>query len=205
MDQVCTKERLAEQVLRILNGGDINYEENLDNRDIQLYIEQAVAILVKRGFLQSKGGEVGEINGSLVLTFPNIVVKEDFMGFFAEIPSCTVGLMEGRGIHEVGDNGGAYIPTMNGWAALSEGLDGVNLEGRIGFYQDNKILRFFNTNNFKDHVVYMKLVAAFDAIDEDVQINIPLDMQAEIINLTIELFAKTPQVDKVSDNVDDEI
>jgi len=199
----CTIERLAEQALRIINGGDINYEEDLDERDLQMYIIQAIGALVKRGFLQSKGTEVGEVDGNLILTFDDIVVKQDAKGFFATLPSCTVGLMEGRGIHEVGDENGAFIPTMNGFTSLYEGLDAVKLEGRIGYFPENGTVRFFNESNFKDHTVFMKLTAAYDAIEPDAEISIPLDMQQEIVGLAVQLFGQLPNTDEVPDNVDE--
>ena len=202
---VCTKERLAEQALRIINGGDINYEEDLDLRDLQVYITQAVAAVVRRGFLEGKNDIVGEVNGNLVLTFPNVEVKKDAMGYYADLPSCTVGLMEGRGIHEVGDEGGAFIPTMNGWANNFTSLDAIQLQGQVGYFPENKTVRFFNVENFDNHQVYLKLLAAFDAIDEETEIAIPLELQLEIVTQTVELFSQTPQEDKVSDNVDDEI
>ena len=200
--EFCTIERLAEQSLRIINGGDINYEEDLDERDLQMYVIQAIGALTKRGFLQSKGTEVGEIDGNLILTFNNIAVQQDSRGFFAIIPSCTVGLMEGRGIHEVGDDENAFILTMNGFTTLYQGLDSFNLEGRIGYFAENGTVRFFNESNFKNHTIYMKLTAAYDAIEPDAEISIPLDMQQEIVGLTIQLFSQVPKSDKVPDNED---
>lgn len=202
---ICTKEKLAEQVLRLINGGDINYEENLDSREIQLYITQAVGQLVKTGFLQSKGMETGEIDGSLIVTFPNKVVSKDTFGYYVQLPSATVSLMEGRGVHEVGDNGGAFIPTMNGFYSAFKELDSRNLQGETGYYIENGKVRFFNVQDFDDHVVYLKLVAAFDGIDEDEEMYLPLDMQEVIVKTAAALFSQGPQVDKVSDNVDDEV
>ncbi len=205
MEEICTLEKLAEQALRIINGGDVNYEEDLDSRDIQLYITQALGALVRRGFFETKNDLIGEVNGNLVLTFPNVAVQKDSAGFFAKLPSCTVGLMEGRGIHEVGDSGGTYIPSMNGWANSFTSLDSLRLQGQVGYYPENNTVRFFNVKDFDGHRVYLKLVAAYDAIQEDQEIAIPMDMQLEIVSQTVQLFSQTPSEDKVSDNVDDEI
>jgi hypothetical protein len=201
----CTKEKLAEQVLRIINGGDINQEESLDSRDIQLYLSQAVALVVNRRFLEGKGMETGEVDGNMVLTFPDIEVEKDSMGYYAILPSCTVGLMEGRGIHEVGDKGGVFIPAPNGFSRNFECLDSITLQGSVGYFPEDGKVRFFNVENFDDHVVYMKLTAAFDGIEEDRVISIPLDIQNEIVSTAVSVFSQTPQVDKVTDNIDDEV
>ena len=200
---VCTKESLADQALRIINGGDINYEEDLDIRDIQVYITQAIGFAVKRGFFETKNDEVGEVIDNMIMTFPNIVVEKDGMGYYAQLPSCTVGLIEGRGIHEVGDEGGPFIPTKNGWSRSFPSIDSIQLEGNVGYFSENKTVRFFNVKNFDDHKVYLKLVAAYDAIEEDREISIPLDVQHEVIATAVQLFSNTSPEDKVADNVDD--
>ena len=197
---------LAEQVKRIL--GRRTDDSDIDEREVCLNIKQTIAYLVRQRFFLSKQDDIAEIPDSLVKTFPGIdVVKDEEMGdFFSVLPSSVMDLPYGSGIRLVAPSGnasGAFVPVSNTHGSLYSGLESSGLEGRVGYYQDGKKIRYENMpQGEKPEKVMIRLVAPVEGISDDEDIDIPADMQMEVVTAVLEIYGVYRQQDEINDQVD---
>jgi hypothetical protein len=203
---MATKRSLAEQILLTLNKRSAS--RNVDIREIILSVEQALANVIRVRYFEGKAEETGEINGALVNTFRDIPVLEDseLCAYYSEIPARTIDLPHGIDIRLVAamkDTRRGYVEVPNGFEGLFAGLESYSLAGRIGFYRDGNRLYYVNMNYDKaPKSVVIKMVAGISSLGEDEQLNIPSDMEAQVIQYVVQLYGAMPQEDIVNDNVD---
>tara|TARA_R100000458_G_C8234375_1_gene215139 strand:+ start:882 stop:1157 length:276 start_codon:yes stop_codon:yes gene_type:complete len=72
-----TKYQLAEQVLRILNSGDISHDNEIDIREILLAIDQERDRLIRMRLKESLMQGEKTIPGDIVTAFDSIKIKKD--------------------------------------------------------------------------------------------------------------------------------
>lgn len=197
---------LAEQAKRIL--GRRTDDSDIDDREICLLVKQSMAYFVRQRYFTSKNDDIAEIPDILVKTFTNVDVEEDKdMGdFFSKLPSSVMDLPHGMGIKLVAPQGkakGAYIPVANTFGSMYCDLESSCLEGRIGFYQDGKKIRYENMSADKSPgKVMIRLVAPIDTISDDDEIDVPSDMQIEILDNVLERYGIYRQQDESNDQID---
>ena len=97
-----TKKMLAEQVLRIIQGGSIRDDAEIDIREIMLSVEQERDRLIKQELFQSM--QMGEynINGSFISSYKVPVKEEEDTGlFYSEVPVTPISLPNDMGLFQV--------------------------------------------------------------------------------------------------------
>lgn len=200
-----TKYRIAEQILLELNKR--SYDSAITMQQVMLKVNQSLAYLVRMRYFASKQSDTEELDGSLIFTFKDVSVTKDADRdeYYTELPATTMSLPNGIGIRSVIPKGSKreYRPVTNGFSGLYEGMISSKLEGSVGYYQENEKLFFVNmdsTNN--PEYVLMKIVLPLDGIDEDASLNIPMDMQEEVISYVVQKYMATPIKDTTADNVD---
>jgi hypothetical protein len=202
-----TKYRLAEQALRIISGGTPTDDAQVTIQELEIAVAQAFAGIVRNRYFQAKNIGEQQINGDLIYSFRDVEVEKDtgLDLFFATLPSTTISLPFDMGIHQVSrmkDQRAAFVPLRNGHLALFNGLQSEGLEGRIGYYVENDRIYFVNmTVTNEVSTLLMKLVVPLSVLGIDDEVNIPDDIQAEIVSFVVQGYTqqqKTPH-DETSD------
>jgi hypothetical protein len=204
-----SKSKLAEQAYRIIAGGTDNSDRDVRPEEISLYIEQCFAMIVKRVFFEGKAeGEAG-VNGEFVYSFDNQdILKDSTKGmYYTKIPSSTVGLPNDIGYHFVGmqkNQEDAFVRVPNNFSSLYKNLGASTLEGRQGYFIEANRLYYpgMDGTNLKEKVL-LKLIVPLGSVDDEAEVNIPLDIQHEIVQMSVEMYAVEQGVptDLESDNV----
>lgn len=187
--------KLAEQALRILSGGTPTDDAEITIQELVLAVSQAFASVVKNQYFAAKA--IGEqmINGNLIYAFEDIEVQKDAKKglFFSILPSTTIDLPYDMGIHQISrmkDQARVFIPLQNGFSGLFEGLKSHKLAGRIGYYLENDRVYYENmTVTNEVSTVLMKLVVPLSVLDVDDEVNVPDDIQSEIISGVVQLYS----------------
>ena len=177
--------RIAEQVERII--GKFTQESPVTRQELILHVKQRIARKTMERFYSTKSEEVAVVDGALVVPFKGVPVQydNDENNYFIELPSSSTSLLYGMNIKDVAPSKNpkkAYIPVINGFNGLYEGMDSSRLQNRTGYYPENDRLVFVNmdiTNNPES--VNLRIVAPLDGVDDEARVNIPSDMQAEIV------------------------
>jgi len=199
--------KLAEQALRIIVGGTPTDDAEVEIQEVVLAVSQAFATVVKNQYFAAKA--IGEqmINGNLIYAFEDIEVQKDSKKglFFSELPSTTINLPYDMGVHQISrmkDQKRIFIPVQNGFSGLFEGLKSQKLSGRIGYYLENDRVYYENmTVTNEVSTVLMKLVVPLSSLDVDDEVNVPDDIQGEIIAGVVQLYSIEQQAphDETSD------
>lgn len=201
-----TKYRIAEQILFHLNKRST--DTDISMQELMLRVAQGLSYLARTRYFISKQYDVEDIDGSLVYTFKNIAVSydNDMDEFYCELPATTMSFPYGLGIKQISPMKNPkyfYVPVSNGFLGLYSGLSSSNLENSIGYYVDGYRVSFVNMSGSNNPAeVIIKQILPLDGIDEDTPINIPMDMQDEVIKYVVSLYAPMPQKDTTNDNVD---
>ena len=192
---------LAEQALKVLSGGTPTPDNEITLQELMLFVNQAFASVVKRFYFEGRNeGEIW-INGNVIYDFEQDVTKDTAKGlYYAEVPETGVTLPYDMEIYQVSptkDQANTFVPVQNGFVGLYNGLEAGRLEGRIGYFLENGRIYFVNMDALNNaETVLMKLVAPFGSIDDEDDINISLDIQAEIVAAAIAFYRmeqETPQ------------
>jgi hypothetical protein len=206
-----TKDKLSEQVLNELNKRNI--DSNFKEGDVILRVQQTLAWFIRQRFFQSKADDVSDVDGSYFFTFKNqpVLKDEDMNHYYVSLPGTSIDLPHGAGIGKVApmkDQNNGYKLVSYGFDDLYKGLAASTLENSIGVYpigdtDKGAKLVFVNMNgsNNPDKVL-ITMVVPFDGIGDDVVLNIPMDIQREVIDTIVGYFAGAPQKDNTNDRVD---
>ena len=204
-----TKYKLAEQAQRILSGGTPTDDSQISLQELMIAVSQAFASVVRRNYFEGKAVGEPHVNGAFIYSFNDIVVNKDVNKslYYSELPSTTVTLPYDMGVYQISrmkDQRSSFIPLQNGFSALFEGLKSFKLEGRIGYYLENGRVYYENMDvKNKVDTVLMKLIAPIGSVSDEDDINIPDDMQLEIVTMAIQIYATEQQIphDEQSDLV----
>jgi hypothetical protein len=198
---------ISEQILMIL--GKTTDDSDIDQREIKLNVKQAAARSIRMRWFEGKNFEgVGEVDGSVVNRFNNqsVLQDSDTEEYYTLMPADPVDIPGGVGIRRVSpmkDLNKSYRPVPDGFCGLYEGLEGFSLEGNIGFYIEGKRIYYVGMKSGKaPEKVRVTMVLGIDSLDENQEINIPPDMEAEIIQYVVQLYSAYRKDDEVNDNVD---
>ena len=206
---VTSKYKLAEQALRIISGGTPTNDAQVTMQEVMIGVSQAFGSVVRNNYFEGKA--IGEpmVNGNFVYTFEDVDIKRDNSKslYYSILPATTITLPYDMGVFQVSkmkDQNHAFVPLPNGFMPLFYGLDSSTLEGRIGYFvEDGRI--YFPNMNAKNKVekVLMKLVAPLGGIGDEDEVNIPDDMQLEIVKIVTQMYAaeRAAPHDEISDLV----
>jgi hypothetical protein len=205
-----TRYIIAEQAQRIIQGGTPTPDSEVRKDELVIYVDQAFGQMVKQSFYQNKAEGVSWIDGNFVYSFVEEVKEDKMLGLsYVRIPSTYVSLPLGMGIHSVSDvksQFDTFVPTNPNFLGLSRGLLVGNLGGRRGYYVENTKMYFINLSpsDCVDNVL-IKLAGGIQSDELDPDVDIPLDMQEQLVRITVELYMKQRQMpkDELNDNSKD--
>ena len=98
-----TKEQLAEQILRLLNSGDVTHDNSVDGRELLLAIEQERDRLIRQRLMESMAQGEGTIPGDIISAFDSIKIKKDHTKhlLYSQLPGRPLSLFDDKGIVHV--------------------------------------------------------------------------------------------------------
>jgi len=187
-----TRYIVAEQAQRILNGGTPTADNEATIEELVLYVDQCFGKLIKQNYFENKIEGDAVINGSFIYSFVEDVKTDAVRDkYYVNLSSTYVNLPNNVGIFSVSptkDEFNTYVPINVQNIPLAYGLDVAQLEGRKGYYIEATRLYLYNikTTDCPEKLL-VKLVGGIqDNLDPNV--DMPLDMQAELVNLVVQTY-----------------
>ena len=216
-----TKRKLAEQSLRIIQGGSIRDDAEIDIREVMMNVEQERDKLVRQDLYESLQAGEAYVNGSFVTSYTVSVETDNIKDmFFSKIPVTPLSLPKDMGVVQVSfiqDQYKPFIRMSTGQLGLYHGLPSEGAFGRIGFFIENSLefsqetsqgTKIFYNKGMKKRdcskEVLIKVVAVSEDIAPDDVFPVAPEMQAVIIRNVVELYSvmRNAVADEQNDNIE---
>ena len=204
-----TRKVLIEQIRRMLYGGVPTDDANITEKEINLYINEALAYMAKVNYTDSiKLDGIETVSDVFYLTFKNLAITRDTdTGYFSlDLPQVPLGLARGYGISTV------TFPTATGLAKSPIPISVRELDymdnlkqppSKIFYWPEGKKLWFKSYTNLIGKLAIVRMVSTENS-DMDAELNVPQEYITDIINLVMGQLRPrkaTPQ-DSTNDGLD---
>lgn len=204
-----TRKVLIEQIRRIFYGGVPNDDANLSEKEVNIYINEAIAYMAKVNYTDAiKLDGIETVADSFYATFKNLAItKDNDTGYYSlDLPQVPLGLARGYGISTV------TFPTSTGLAKSPIPISVRELDyidqlkqppSKIFYWAEGKKLWFKSYTNLVGKYAIVRMVST-ETSDLDAEINVPQEYVTDIINLVLgqlKIRKGTPE-DTVNDGVD---
>lgn len=204
-----TRKVLIEQIRRMLYGGIPTDDANITEKEINLYINEALAYMAKVNYTDSiKLDGIETVSDVFYLTFKNLAITRDTdTGYYSlDLPQVPLGLARGYGISTV------TFPTATGLAKSPIPISVRELDymdslkqppSKIFYWPEGKKLWFKSYTNLVGRLAIVRMVST-ETSDLDAELNVPQEYITDIINLVMTQLRPrkaTPQ-DSTNDGLD---
>jgi hypothetical protein len=204
-----TRRVLIEQIRRMLYGGPVTDDATVTEKEVNLYINEALAYMAKANYTDSiKLDGVETVSDVFYLTFKNLAITRDTdTGYYSlDLPQVPLGLARGYGISTV------TFPTSTGLAKSPIPISVRELDymdnlkqppSKIFYWPEGKKLWFKSYTNLIGKLAIVRMVSTESANLDD-ELNVPQEYITDIINLVMnQLRARkgAPQ-DSTNDGLD---
>ena len=204
-----TRKVLIEQIRRMLYGGVPTDDANITEKEINLYINEALAYMAKVNYTDSiKLDGVETVSDVFYLTFKNLAITRDTdTGYYSlDLPQVPLGLARGYGISTV------TFPTATGLAKSPIPISVRELDymdnlkqppSKIFYWPEGKKLWFKSYTNLVGRLAIVRMVSTENS-DMEAELNVPQEYITDIINLVMGQLRPrkaTPQ-DSTNDGLD---
>jgi hypothetical protein len=202
-----TKYRIAEQVLRLLNGGEIPVSSKWKFGEVKVAIEQCLNQKLKMEYL-NLNIPMGEMipNGASVATYTNIPVTQyATTRIKSTLPAFPLKLPRGIGVYQIFDPANIdcpFIPLEMGQKGLLSSQALISdLLGQVGYeWYGNDVIYTKDLTQPSPINITMRLVVLDISQYSDYDIlPIPSDMEWEVVQDVYKVFATEPIADKLVD------
>lgn len=185
-----TRRVLIEQIRRMLYGGVPTDDANITEKEINLYINEAMAYMAKVNYTDAiKLDGIESIADSFYLTFKNLAATRDTdTGYYSiDLPQVPLGLARGYGIATV------TFPTNTGAAKSPIPISVRELDymdnlkappSKIFYWPEGKKLWFKSYINLVGKNAIVRMVSTETANLDD-ELNVPQEYITDIINLVM--------------------
>jgi len=204
-----TRRVLIEQIRRMLYGSIPTDDANITEKEINLYINEAIAYMAKVNYTDAiKLDGIETVADSFYATFKNLAItKDNDTGYYSlDLPQVPLGLSRGYGISTV------TFPTNTGLAKSPIPVSPRELDymdnlkqppSKIFYWVEGKKLWFKSYTNLVGKFAIVRMVST-ETSDLDAEINVPQEYITDIINLVMNQLRPrkaTPQ-DSTNDALD---
>jgi hypothetical protein len=204
-----TRKVIIEQIRRILYGGVPNDDANVSEKEINVYINQALAYMAKVNYTDAiKLDGVESVADSFYATFKEIPITLDSTtGYYSlDLPQVPLGLARGYGISTV------TFPSNTGLAKSLVPISVRELDymdnlksppSKIFYWPEGKKLWFKSYTNLVGKFAIIRMVSTENS-DLDAELNVPQEYITDIINLVLnqlKIRKSTPE-DTTNDGAD---
>lgn len=191
-----TKAKIAQQIVRILAGGDGN--NRWDVREIMYAVDQTRDYLAKINYYERMKGGERDVDPTWLSPFENIAVVHDAAKnlWYAELPAIPISLPNNAGLNFVGLMEALFdpmIPLRNNdpWALKESGTNIVDLLGNVGYFQEGNRIYLVGQNGAANLLI--KMVANSSAIGESDFYPCSPDIVTQIVDKVVSLYAQASQ------------
>ena len=188
---MATKKSIAEQALRVIQGGNISDDSDIDIREIILFVEQERDALIKQMILGYSGMGEHEITGDFLSSFTLDSTNNQIILTYSPI-----NLPSNTGIFSVVNGSEFYLkrPSANMYS------NALSRSNRKFYDVVGNTLTFFPT--VADSTEFtVSLVATSKDLGENDNFPIPADMESQIIKSVVQLYGLMRQANE--DNIND--
>jgi hypothetical protein len=204
-----TRRVLIEQIRRMLYGSIPTDDANITEKEVNLYINEAIAYMAKVNYTDAiKLDGIETVADSFYATFKNLAItKDNDTGYYSlDLPQVPLGLSRGYGISTV------TFPTSTGLAKSPIPVSPRELDymdnlkqppSKIFYWVEGKKLWFKSYTNLVGRFAIVRMVST-ETSDLDAEINVPQEYITDIINLVMNQLRPrkaTPQ-DSTNDALD---
>lgn len=204
-----TRKVLIEQIRRIFYGGVPNDDASLSEKEVNTYLNEAIAYMAKVNYTDAiKLDGIETVSDAFYATFKNLAItKDNDTGYYSlDLPQVPLGLSRGYGISTV------TFPTSTGLAKSPIPISPRELDyvdqlkqppSKIFYWAEGKKLWFKSYTNLVGKYAIVRMVSTENS-DMDAEINVPQEYITDIINMVInqlKIRKGTPE-DNVNDGVD---
>lgn len=204
-----TRRVIIEQIRRIFYGGVPNDDASLSEKEVNFYLNEAIAYMAKINYTDAiKLDGIETVADSFYATFKNLAItKDNDTGYYSlDLPQVPLGLARGYGISTV------TFPTSTGLAKSPIPISVRELEymdnlkqppSKIFYWAEGKKLWFKSYTNLVGKFAIVRMVST-ETTDMDAELNVPQEYISDIIDLVInklKIRKGTPE-DNVNDGVD---
>lgn len=206
---MATKRRIAEQILRIAQGGDPAGASNLKIGEVMLLVEQSLNELLKiERFNNIREGDRYPVD-LMIATYDNVAVTTYKDTSKCVLPAIPIALSRGRGVWAISKTDSPsepFIPIQPGqWAMIKNQRLLGELSGIYGYEVHGKDVIF--TENLPGQsvteVLIKLLVVDFSQLSETDLLPIPADMEMTVIKNVLEVLGVYQREDNIVNGVDD--
>lgn len=185
-----TRRVLIEQIRRMLYGGPVTDDATVTEKEVNLYINEALAYMAKANYTDSiKLDGVETVSDVFYLTFKNLAITRDTdTGYYSlDLPQVPLGLARGYGISTV------TFPTGTGLAKSPIPISVRELDymdnlkqppSKIFYWPEGKKLWFKSYTNLIGKLAIVRMVSTESANLDD-ELNVPQEYITDIINLVM--------------------
>lgn len=192
-------DRIAEQIHRMLDGGDISSDSRWKHEELILYVSQAAAAFAKLGYWENLKLDDGDIDGQYIVTVLNLLIQSE-VGTprkYIDIGTQWVALPRDRGLRYVRPmamQDSPTIPLRQGEQFLLSTEGQQPLQGLLGYYVENS--KCYLVGNWGSPVMAGVVMPNIDFTNS---LNVPNDIEILIIERIFGLLSNERQPDKVAD------
>ena len=204
-----TRKVLIEQIRRILYGGVPNDDASISENEINIYLNEALALMAKINYTDAiKLDGIETVSDIFYATFSGLAISKDNTTgyYYATLPQVPLGLARGYGISTV------TFPTSTGLAKSPIPISVRELDymdnlkqppSKIFYWPEGKKLWFKSYTNLVGKEAIIRMVSTESSTLDD-ELNVPQEYISDIINTVLnqlKIRKGTPE-DSVNDGVD---
>lgn len=198
---------IAEQVRRILSGGDPSDDSQLDLRDIGLAVQQVRNEIISQKIEKEiKQGSLS-IDGSYLTVLESVPIKfdEGRDTYYSDIPVQYAALPMGMGIWRISlmkDKFNNFVRIPSGGTSMFGRMETLGISTRKAYELKGSRVEYLNVTTDNKEVL-MEVVGMVENFDEDTEFQLPADMQGLIVRGVVQILSPQTEIpqDKSNDNV----
>lgn len=202
-----TKATIAEQAMRILSGGHLKPDRNIDIREVMMYLDELRDEAAKLSFYSTLKNGMYEIDAEYLSYFPNVAVAHDNVKDvdYITLPASRISLPKDMGLYLITpmqNQAGAFIPIAQGQQWMYKNTATIKNETNTFYYPVGNIVNFINLDPAVSEVL-VTMLASSKSLSQDATFPIPPDMEKAMVDALVERFAAQKQIphDEVEDGI----
>jgi hypothetical protein len=188
---------LAQQI-QSKTGGKGTWQELISD------VKKTYAFVVKQIWYENKGQGVGEVDGAFIIPFLNQqpIINTTTNTYYIDLLSSYVTLPQEGGVVSVSYMGSPntnFVLTNAGSVGRLSNITAGVMGGRQLYYIEGMKMYFPRMNRATSLPLITRFAVALDNVDVDESLNIPPDVQEQIVNLCIQKYL--PQAEMINQNI----
>ena len=202
-----TLKAIAEQVKRILEGGDPSDDSQLDIREVGLAVQQVRNEIISAKVENAINKGHLTLDGAYLTVFNNVPIQFDSNRdvFYSDIPFQYASLPHDMGVYRVAlmqDRFNDFVRVPSGGAFMFNGMETFRETNHKLYELKGSRIEYLDVT-LENKEVLIEGVALVEDFEVDNDIGIPADIQAMVVARSVELLSTQKQIpqDKVNDNV----